>query len=214
MSDSGSDLLRRLQDQAVDESIPVSRLLRQAKVLAARLDYAPLKLWVDQELTGYKTDDDLPPYRILRGVQSHGHFVGPFGQELKNALIPRDVFPGEEAQSLIGKVNLFEGVAVYESLVRDAQAGGVSELGHPWPDGTLVMMANRIYENMTCLEAHHVIPVSQIAGLLDQVRNATLTFSLEVERINPKAAESPSGSHLIADKDLAAIYRQMISKRL
>ena len=214
MPEPGLELLRTLQRDAVDDTVAVSRLLRGAKVLAARLGYAPLENWVERELNGYARDEDLPAYRILHGLESRGHFVGPFGSQLKNGLIPRDIFPTQELQSLLGKVDLFEGIAVYESLVRDAQAQGTSTLSHPWPDRMLRLTSSSIYENMNCLEAHHVLPVSTLVGLLDRVRTATLTFSLDVERIDPEAAEARAGSALMPDEDLAEIYKRMLTKRL
>lgn len=213
MPEPGLDLLRSLQKDAVDDGVAVSRLLRGAKVLAARLAYSPLETWVERELNGYAREEDLPVYRILHGLESRGTFVGSFGRQLKNGLIPRDIFP-TEVQSLMGKVTLSEGVAVYESLVRDAQGQNTSTLSVPWPDRTLRLMSSNIYDDMNCLEAHQVLPVSGLVGLLDRVRTATLTFSLEVERINPGAAEARAGSASLPDQDLAEIYKRMLTKRL
>ena len=59
----------------------------KCKVLAAKLGNAEFETWVDNELNGYKSDDNLPQYRTF-GVHSKGNFLGSFGHQLSNADIP------------------------------------------------------------------------------------------------------------------------------
>ncbi len=53
-------LLRDIQNAAVDKNTDVSTLLRQCKILSARLGNDVFKRWVDSELNGYETKDELP----------------------------------------------------------------------------------------------------------------------------------------------------------
>ncbi|MFN4056521.1 MAG: hypothetical protein ACK4GU_16890, partial [Alishewanella aestuarii] len=68
-------LLREIQSAAIDSHTDLASLLRKCKVLAARLGSNDFKAWVDNELSGYKSVDGLPEYRILN-VNSKGHFAG------------------------------------------------------------------------------------------------------------------------------------------
>lgn len=81
-------LLRDIQNSAIDPEVDVSTLLRKCKVLSVRLANQEFSNWVDQELSGYKDVSLLPDYRI-RNVESKGHFSGPFGSGLRDALEDR-----------------------------------------------------------------------------------------------------------------------------
>ncbi|MEK7156849.1 MAG: hypothetical protein AAB790_03505 [Patescibacteria group bacterium] len=53
--------------KAQDEAVPVSSLLREAKLLATELDQKDFLKWINLELEGYKKDDERPEYRSVRG---------------------------------------------------------------------------------------------------------------------------------------------------
>jgi len=78
-------LLRDIQNAAVSKDTDVATLLRKCKILAVRLGNDEFKNWVDSELNGYESIDNLPEYRILHTI-SHRHFSGPYGSSLKDAL--------------------------------------------------------------------------------------------------------------------------------
>jgi hypothetical protein len=58
-------LLREIQEAAIDAKLPLATLLRKCKVLGARLGNGDFKEWVENELNGYTSTDDLPEYRVL-----------------------------------------------------------------------------------------------------------------------------------------------------
>jgi hypothetical protein len=58
-------LLREIQEAAIDAKLPLATLLRKCKVLGARLGNGEFKEWVENELNGYTSTDDLPEYRVL-----------------------------------------------------------------------------------------------------------------------------------------------------
>jgi hypothetical protein len=64
--------------------------------LAYRLNYLPLKTWVDNQLNGYPNVEELPHYRILKDVPIYGQFIGNhFGGFIitRNSPIPIYGFP-------------------------------------------------------------------------------------------------------------------------
>ena len=87
-------LLREIQYTAIDSNAELTTLLRKCKVLAARLGNAEFKQWVESELSGYNSKEELPDYRVLH-VNSKGHFSGLFGSGLRNADIPMFSIPEE-----------------------------------------------------------------------------------------------------------------------
>jgi hypothetical protein len=86
-------LLRDIQNSAIDSSTDITIVLRKCKVLAVRLANDNFQKWVDRELNGYDSIDQLPEYRILK-VELKGHFSGPWGSSLQNASIPITTFYG------------------------------------------------------------------------------------------------------------------------
>ncbi len=58
-------LLKRIRDAAVTEETPLADLLRLCKVLGATLENERLQTWAHQELNGYGSRSELPPYRVL-----------------------------------------------------------------------------------------------------------------------------------------------------
>ena len=112
-------LLREIQNAAIESETNLADLLRKCKVLAARLGNAEFETWVDNELNGYKPDDDLPQYRILEGVHSKGNFAGPFGSSLRNADIPPMTIPGD-FRELVSNAYINLSVAAIARLIEDS----------------------------------------------------------------------------------------------
>src|SRR5579862_5957689 len=114
-------LLREIQDAAVDANTDLPTLLRKCKVLAMRLGSKRFSDWVDQELNGYKSKEELPEYRVLK-VQSQGHFAGAMGSGLKNAPIPLITLP-EEMREAMGHSYLTRQISSYVDLLNVKQSG-------------------------------------------------------------------------------------------
>src|SRR5690348_8010178 len=93
-------LLAEIQRDAIDTSVSVSVLLRKCLLLAARLDHAPLREWVENELNGYASSDLVPPYRAKREVRVRGDFSGPMGYWWQGAEIPKAAVPEKWREGL------------------------------------------------------------------------------------------------------------------
>lgn len=182
-------LLREIQDAATRSDASLSDLLRKCLVLAARLGHAELRAWVERELNGYRKDDTLPDYRVLRGVQSRGHFAGGFGAQLKSAPIPLHGIDAAARESL-ETVCFVDTAAALEDLAASSKGA----LQSPWPTDCLALFCGEIYSNYQCLDAWKVIPRNFIVGTLDTIRTRVLSFALEIERENPDAGEATPGT--------------------
>jgi hypothetical protein len=60
-------MVDKLLDEVQDKNVPISNLLRKAKVLASRLDRKDLLAWIDKELSGYGKKGSVPDYRMVHG---------------------------------------------------------------------------------------------------------------------------------------------------
>jgi len=198
-------LLREIQADAVNPNIDLPTLLRKCKILATRLKNEAFKHWIENELDGYKDKEELPTYRILY-VQSYGHFSGPFGSGLKNAAIPPRCLP-KELRELATKAYIDQGVGCLFALVNGKKSG---ELTSVWPADAVVAYGGEIYQDMNCLGAWRVIGLSQMAGILETIRNRVLTFALEIESEAPDSAEQEVGFNTLPKERVSQLYQTVI----
>lgn len=199
-------LLREIQDAAIDSKTDLASLLRKCKVLAARLGSEEFKSWVDSELSGYKKVEDLPEYRVLH-VTSKGHFSGAFGSGINNADIPMFCLP-EEFRETMSLSNMMEPVASIEALVSKSDGGTAQE---PWNPDFVAMVGQKIYQNMNCMQAWKVIPITALIAALDEIRNRILNFVLEIEAQDPDAGEAALNSSPVPPEKVNQIFNTYIS---
>ncbi len=199
-------LLRSIQDAAIDANTPLPDLLRKCKVLAARLNNDDFKKWVENELNGYSAVEDLPDYRII-AVNSKGHFSGPFGSGLRNADIPLGCLP-EEFREVMGRSLLMGPVASLEALLHNIEKSTAME---PWSPDLTAVVAGDIYENMNCMQAWKVIPLTKVIAALDGIRNRILNFCLEIESENPEAGDAPLNTNPVPQEKVSQIFNTYIS---
>jgi hypothetical protein len=70
-------IIEEIQRDGLDHKVPVSTLLRKVKLAAAKLGLQNVEGWVDRELKGYTSDDEVPDYRRVSGTpMARGVFNG------------------------------------------------------------------------------------------------------------------------------------------
>ena len=200
-------LLQEIQTDAVDANVDISVILRKCKVLAARLGNKEFKLWVERELNGYTSKEDLPTYRILH-VESYGTFLGFFQSGLKNAPIPPSSIP-EKFRDFVNTSYMMKPISYYASLIKDNESSR-GDLRSPWPADLIATVGSEIYEDMNLADAWQRIPSSAIAALLDTVRNRILSFVLEIEAEAPDAGEAPPNVRPITDERVTQVFNTYI----
>lgn len=183
-------LLREIQDAASSDGTRVTSLLRRCKILAARLQSAELAAWVDLELNGYPSPDDLPDYRKFAHADVKGNFVGQWGSALNDAPIPIQSLGPAIWKKYIG-LRLGKAIGTYEDLVFGNDR---SVFQATIPADVVLKFADQVYEDMNCLQAWQEIPRGAIITVLDAVRNKILGFALDIEKENPQAGEADVSS--------------------
>lgn len=198
-------LLREIQADAIDAKVDISVVLRKCKVLAARLGNKDFKLWVERELNGYTSREDLPEYRILK-VESHGNFLG-IAWKASAVPIPPSSIP-EEYRDIVTMVYFMDAISYYQSLLQTTDKKGSGDiLSNPWPADLVRLVGSKIYENMNCVNAWKVVPKSSVAALLDTVRNRVLSFVLEIEAEAPDAGEAPPDARPIPEERVTQVFQ-------
>lgn len=199
-------LLRDIQQTAIDDKERLPTLLRKCNVLASRLGNEEFKKWIENELNGYKSEDDVLEYRIIPTILK-GHFMGGFGSGLKNANIPVSSFP-EEFRENLSVIKLTAPIASLEDLVK----GNESSFNRlPLSAEFVAHFGQQIYQRMNCMEAWHVVSDNLIVALLDTVRNKILQFVLEIEAEDPNAGEAPLNSNPVPQEKVSQIFNNYIT---
>ena len=195
-------LLREIQTGAVSSTTDLPGLLRQCKVLAARLKLAELAQWSSVELNGYAKPNDVPTYRRIQ-VRALGHFIGSFNREMKNVPIPPISLP-EQLRYLAEFHTFTEGVSALAGLT-----SGSRVLHAKWPaDALALLQTEPILENgLVIVDAWSQIPQSAVLGILDTVRTRILDFALAIEAADPLAGDrAPGESSSVTPAQGATIF--------
>lgn len=162
-----SSIVQELQAQAVDQSCPVTDLLRKAKIVASKLDLAEFLTWIENELGGYRGDLKISPYRILSGE--------PRAFSPSRGWIPVFFDKDYKAQELISSVPCNQAIGELEEIYRR----NPKSLQFPYPPQAQSILGEAFgFTTKYTL----VIQMSSIAGILDSVRNIILDWSLKLEK--------------------------------
>jgi len=199
-------LLRDIQDAAVDGSTDIATVLRKCKVLATRLGNEKFSKWVDAELSGYASVDDLPEYRIL-SVNSLGHFSGPFNSGLRNAPLPMSCVP-EEFREGVRHSYLTAPISNYVALINSDGDGTPQE---NWPADLVAYCQDKFVEGMALVSAWKLIPRNTLVGVVDTVRNRILSFVLEIEAVAPDAGEADPTTQRISSDQVGHVFNTYIA---
>lgn len=160
-------MIHNLIDEIQDKNIPVSNLLRKAKVLVSKLDQVDFLKWVDLELGGYEDDDVYPDYRKLSGKV---YFWHPYSGW-------RPVFLGEsEWERAIASRHTNQSISEIEELLRSNLIN--YEMSLPASVAAEIMSGTPLPQTYVSL----FIDSTALVGILNAVRNSLLDWALKLER--------------------------------
>lgn len=158
-------LIIDLQQAALDDSVPVSTLLRKALLVATKLSQDDFKKWIESELDGYT--DDVPEYRRARGrVMGWNMFSG---WQLVQ-------FEDKEIGDLISNRGTGQSAVELEALVSKE---GYSSFHMTLPPGIQKMLGEGLgFETQYTVFTER----ASILGILGAIRTIILKWSLALEK--------------------------------
>jgi hypothetical protein len=201
-------LVVQLQKEIVDSDVSLSDILRKAKILASLLRNEEFKSWVDAELKGYDSPEDIPNYRKFRPANM-GTFAGAFGKVVNNVQIPVSYLP-EELREFAEKMEVSHGVKELEASA--TQAAKNDKLRFPWPPEGIILARDhvRMDDGSVLVEAWKPFTKSQMEGILEQVRNRLLDLLLELQEIDPEVANSEEAIRALPSEKVQNLYQTII----
>lgn len=175
------EILSQIQADLLDSKIPLSGILRKAKVLASQLSSDELDSWVSQELDGYKDQNELPDYRVLSTSVS-GTWTNGF-HTLHYRGVPLYSIKNEKLREHLTKFHVRQGVRSIEEFTKLAE------------DRKLALAADvTAYVNSLVGEngygythLYYSVDAGNFEQILDTVQNRLLDFILKLgKQWNPK----------------------------
>jgi len=184
-------LLRTIQESAVDANANLSTVLRQCRLLAARLDSQPLEEWVVCESDGYPPTVEVPSYRVWP-IEVRGNFSGYFQSMAKNYPIPSALLPAD-VRDAYAHWECRMSVAALEATLAETKGAirvGTSDLA--------LVLGENVLHHYNCIAAWGEFSSMCLVEVLNTVRNRVLEFVLAVWKEAPDAGEVdvPSASGL------------------
>lgn len=162
-----SGLVLELQQDALNKDVHVSDLLRKALVVSKKLGVTQIEEWLNKELNGYGFDDDIPPYREIRGetkVRNPYHGWQPLN------------FDDPKMAEALSRRKIMQTVGELDSL---GAGKGKGALQVPYSQETINALMKVM--DVPLQPTLHVAP-SEVVGILEAVRNNVLDWALELEQ--------------------------------
>ena len=199
------NLIQELQNDILDPKTNLSSILRRARVLASILRNEEFKKWVDDELNGYKgNNEEIPDYRQAH-VESFGDFVNPLGNQWKNVPIPT-LNLHDRTKKFATEFLLAEGVRALESHI----ASDSPCFNAQWPANLVAIISDKIYVESNCISAWKSISRGQVEQVLDTVRNRLLGFVIELQERYPEIGESEDAISKVPKEQISSVFNTFI----
>lgn len=156
-----------LQALAGDPSSDIVSVLLKAKMIAIKLYLNDLTEWLEYEIDGYPTADDIPKYRVGRGiVKAFNPYHGWFPVDFSN--VPTE---------LIESVSEFRITESISSMNKSESKDGMVRITMPPKMVDFVFGSSNIP-----LEVCWFFSANKLNHIVTTVRNKILTWSLELEK--------------------------------
>ena len=163
-------LITDLQADALDDAKASSDLLRKAMVIGTKLNIPELAKWAGFEMNGYPDANEVPEYRMIRGVlRAHNPYNGVWCEFLWGPKgTPKELLRRPVTQS----------VSALEQTLRDKdKSEGVLAFSLPSPLVQWIMDNTNAPFPPTFLITH-----AAIKQIVDNVRNRVLEWGLRLEQ--------------------------------
>lgn len=161
-------LISQIVEDASNEEVGVSELLRKAIVASSRLNLTELRDWLQKEINGYNPADKIPSYRNLKGRPL---YFNPY-----NGWQPL-IFESVREEEIFSSRLIYQSISELDTLVKKDRHD--SSLGSPYSGEAL----QRICRGLGfAASARLDISVTELIKVLTAVRNQILNWALELEQ--------------------------------
>ncbi len=164
-----SSIVTELQNEAINSDIDLSQLLRKSYVVAKKLEIVEFERWINFELKGYDSADNVPEYREVHGSLK---FKNPY---VKSGYADY-IIEIEEIHNLATTRLLFQPISELEDLYIKSEFMIYIEIDPASRNLFKEHFRKDIVPDVLA------ISVSQLKRIFDSVRNIILEWSLKLEK--------------------------------
>ncbi|MDD4402842.1 MAG: hypothetical protein PHI24_13585 [Desulfitobacteriaceae bacterium] len=163
-----SSIIRDLASGDTSVEVALNRLY----VIAHDLENQSLISWIEKELNGYKKDDSLPDYRIIKGLFIRGSGING-AYKVTNQPIPITYFP-EEFRDEIVTTKIYDGIKAFDKYITEKQSFGRD----------LTFSAGYIAQTtgIQYVSIEGIINKSEIINILSTVKTKVLKSLISLEK--------------------------------
>ncbi|OEV11446.1 hypothetical protein [Streptomyces nanshensis] len=204
MTKRARTLVGEIERDALDDSVPLSSVLRKCIALGGAVNSDQLREWAGKELRGYESEDEVPKYRIVGAPLKIDAFIGPrqiTGQQISPNDLPAFAKKriGEEVRLRMGVRELEDSANVKpEKAYVQLTPGGATDIAR-----AIDQASGELFQKITAL--YWVVSKASIVGVLDQVRT-TLTELVAELRVTVSDEESDPSSEAIGNALHVAVH--------
>ncbi|MBR4399312.1 MAG: ABC transporter substrate-binding protein [Aeriscardovia sp.] len=157
-----------LQQKVISPECDVITILRQACLIASKLELKDFDQWISNELNGYPNPGACPDYRKVRGNVMASASAGRW--------IPVSI-PYMELEDSICEQKLPQSISEIKTLCKDSD-GSVIAFTLP---GTVKDLLNKIFN---CIPRDYIlqVPYSSVADIIEKVKNTILEWTLKLDK--------------------------------
>lgn len=192
MNAEKDNILERIQADLLDESVSLSTILREAKVLAYQLGSDELDNWASQELDGYESGDELPDYRILQPLGHIGTWTNGY-DIVRNLQLPLALITDESVKELIANLPIEYGIRKVERLATDSEINCFVP-----PDIVRLINFCINQKGWGYADLQFAVSLHDFEQILDTVRNRLLDFVLKLGKTWHLGDEPPPEDKMIS----------------
>ncbi len=168
-TDNQESLILQIQRDCLNNNVPVSQILRKAKVVATKLELEDFLKWLNDELDGYASSKEspLPPYRTIVGEpKGFNPYYGYWQSIGSSGLV-----------EAISKVPINLAIGPMEETLLSLKKG--EHLIYPYPPKAKESISAML-EYPT--DVHLEVSRSAIIGIIDKIRNILLDWMMKLEK--------------------------------
>lgn len=152
--------------EIANEEVSLQVSLKRALIIASDIGNESFKKWIQKELSGYSENDDLPPYRVFKGVFKVSYFM--MGRQRKDEPMSVSALFGDDHDNL-NFYNCYDNIAFLEDACKDEKLRKV--------DWIYLKKHLRKQVDSFFLE----IPQSQFSNAIAKVTEELLTVLLKID---------------------------------
>ena len=175
-----SQIIKDLANGTVD----TQTALKRTKVLLQELDDEKLLEWINYEIEGYPSTDNLPEYRKIGGQLYGTYFKGSMASHMtyNHVPLPLGNMPSDDIQALL-TTNITQGIEALRNMIAESEKGDNRGLSKNVPADYYPIIAT--YNNdpyMMIVTATVELNMPQIRNIFPKVENKLLDILQYLEK--------------------------------